>query len=277
MPELPEVRTVVADLKKQILNKTILDVDVFLPKLIKNASKDEFVSYLKNETIIDINALGKYIIIKLTHNKNLISHLRMTGKYFVYHNEPVRMKHDYVQFDLSDHITLFYNDSRQFGAFYLKDEKDLKSTALLNKLGKEPWDLDAEALYYAVRKKTVPIKTFLLDQSYILGIGNIYANEILFDVNLEPETKVNLIPLEKWEEILESTKRIFNKAIELRGSTINSYASVNGVKGGFQNLLKVHLRKNKECLKCKNKIESKMLNQRMTYYCPNCQKEKYEK
>ncbi|EIN15117.1 Foramidopyrimidine DNA glycosylase [Mycoplasmopsis agalactiae 14628] len=276
MPELPEVKTVVKALKSNVLNSTITNVIVKLDKLIKNATPSEFKNYLLNEKILDVHNVGKNIIYKLTNNKNLISHLRMTGKYFTGSNINNTRKHDYIIFELNNQIFLFYNDSRQFGTFHIKDDNELFSTKPLNKLGIEVDSIDPKNLYDLVRNKSIPIKSFLLDQSYILGIGNIYANEILFLSKISPWTKTNKIPYEKFVEILSNTKIILDKATELGGSTIVDFSGLNGAEGQFQNYLQVHMRTNLPCNKCSALIQQEFIAQRMTYYCPVCQKENYE-
>ncbi|VEU75277.1 DNA-formamidopyrimidine glycosylase [Mycoplasmopsis maculosa] len=279
MPELPEVRTVVKDLRPKLIGFKFVDVIVLKEKMLSNSSLEEFKLFLNNEKILNIKNIGKHIIFELSSDKFLISHLRMTGKYFSSTNSR-NTAHDYLIFKLKNDdnklIELFYNDYRQFGTFHIKTKMNLFTTKPLLNLGKEPDEINIEELYKKIRKKSIPIKTFLLDQSYILGIGNIYANEVLFDVMIDPETKTNLIPFDKFKEIILSAKNIMDLSTKLGGSTINDYSSLDGTKGNYQTLLKVHLRKNKECFRCKNIIESKFVNQRMTYYCSNCQKEKYE-
>lgn len=276
MPELPEVKTVVKALKSNILNSTITNVIVKLDKLIKNATPNEFKNYLLNEKILDVYNVGKNIIYKLSNNKNLVSHLRMTGKYFTDSSINKTRKHDYIIFELDNQMFLFYNDSRQFGTFHIKNDNDLFSSKPLDKLGKEVDKIDPKNLYESVRNKSIPIKSFLLDQSYILGIGNIYANEILFLSKISPWTKTNKIPYEKFKEILSNTKIILDKATELGGSTIVDFSGLNGAEGQFQNHLQVHMRTNMPCNKCNALIQQEFIAQRMTYYCPICQKENYE-
>ncbi|WP_027334821.1 DNA-formamidopyrimidine glycosylase [Mycoplasmopsis felifaucium] len=273
MPELPEVRTVTTQLVKLVKNTTVTNVEVFLPKLLKNCNIEQFKNYLVNEKILSVYNIGKYIIFKLSNDKNLISHLRMTGKYFNDKIEgKIRRNHDYVIFKLNNHTDLIYNDYRQFGAFYIKNTNELFITNPLNKLGKEPWDINTKELYDSVKNKNTNVKTLLLDQNYILGIGNIYANEILFEAKINPEAKCKDINYGDWLNIIEISKDILSNAIKHGGSTINSYSSVNGIVGNYQNFLKVHMKSGKKCIKCDNIISKKLINQRMTYYCPNCQK-----
>ncbi|QSF13695.1 bifunctional DNA-formamidopyrimidine glycosylase/DNA-(apurinic or apyrimidinic site) lyase [Mycoplasma sp. Mirounga ES2805-ORL] len=271
MPEMPEVITVVKDLKKLVVNKRIDKVFIRTPKLIKEVSINEFTSFLINETIIDIRNLGKHIIFYLTNDKYLLSHLRMTGKYFVYKSFRKPTIHDHLYFQLSDGSFIFYNDARQFGTFHIKTKETLYTTKPLNSLGQTPDKIDANTLYNKLKKKTIPIKLTLLDQSIVLGLGNIYVNEALFAAKIHPETPTNKVTIEELKRILIFSDQIMKKSVELGGSSIQSYSSVNGVRGGYQNHLKVHLRNNLPCFECNTKIERMYINKRSTYYCPKCQ------
>ncbi|MBZ4195476.1 DNA-formamidopyrimidine glycosylase [Mycoplasma sp. U97] len=276
MPELPEVKTVINCLKPKVINKTIISVDVKLDKLLKNCTSIEFKNYLAGERILDIYNVGKNIIFKLTNEKNFISHLRMSGKYFTDKKIGINRQHDHIFFKLNDGICLFYNDTRQFGSFHIKNSNDLLTTEPLNKLGKHVEDINVSEVYQKMINKNIPIKNFLLDQSYILGIGNIYANEILFASKLNPWTKCKNIPFDKFLEIIKNTKDIFHKATILGGSSISDFVSSDNNEGQYQNYLNVHMRNKKSCHLCDYKIDAQVLSQRMTYYCPNCQKENYE-
>lgn len=271
MPELPEVKTVVKDLNSEIKNLKIVDVKVNLEKMIKDVSISEFKNFLKNETIKEVENYGKHIIFKLTNNKNLLSHLRMTGKYFTSNKNRNNLKHDHVIFKL-DKKVLYYNDSRKFGTFHIKKDSDLLNTNPLNKVGKEPDKIDAKVLFKQTKNKTIPVKTFLLDQSYIAGLGNIYACEALYFAKIDPFRKVNSLKISELEEILKYSSKVMNKATELGGSSVDSYARLNGVSGGYQTHLKVYGKAGESCEVCKTKIKKEIINQRMTYFCPTCQK-----
>ena len=175
-------------------------------------------------------------------------------------------------FNLDNQENLIYNDTRKFGKMYLlKSEDDIHSP--LNKLGKEPWDKDLTVAYLKEKlKKKKAIKTLLLDQEIITGIGNIYADEILFLAGINPEEYgVNLTD-KKLADIIKYTKEILEKSISLGGTTIHSYAAVDGVSGRFQQELLVHGKAGELCPNCKNKIIKITVNGRGTYYCPHCQK-----
>ena len=271
MPELPEVETVKNGLKEKVRGRKILSCNVLWPGIIAYPNKDTFMKEIANQTILDLSRRGKFIIFHLD-NYALISHLRMEGKYFIKKENTKLTKHDHVVFNLDNQENLIYNDTRKFGKMYLlKSEDDIHSP--LNKLGKEPWDKDLTVAYLKEKlKKKKAIKTLLLDQEIITGIGNIYADEILFLAGINPEEYgVNLTD-KNLADIIKYTKEILEKSISLGGTTIHSYAAVDGVSGHFQQELLVHGKAGELCPNCKNKIIKITVNGRGTYYCPYCQK-----
>ncbi|VEU77857.1 DNA-formamidopyrimidine glycosylase [Mycoplasmopsis columbinasalis] len=273
MPEMPEVITVVRQLEQIVLNKTITKVEVFLDKLLKNSTIQQFELFVIGEKITSMSNVGKFILFELTNDKYIISHLRMTGKYATYHKMRPRMPHDYVVFTFSDNSTLYYNDARQFGTFHIKTKTELFTTEPLHKLGQIPAQTDPHWFFNKLAKKQVPIKSALLDQNLVLGIGNIYANEVLWELKIHPLTPCNQIAsFETAEQLLTVAQAIMDKATEEGGSSIQSYASLNGKKGNYQNFLKVHTRVNLPCYRCQNPIEKIYVQNRGTYFCSNCQK-----
>lgn len=269
MPELPEVETVKATLKQFLINEVIEDVDVYYDKIIQGDSH-EFVSLVKNQRILDIDRYGKYLIFKL-ENIAFISHLRMEGKYHIVDKgEPVS-KHTHVVFHLKDK-DLHYIDTRKFGRMQIASLDQYRYEEPIVRLGQEPFDIDELELYKLLHKSSLPIKTALLDQSIMAGIGNIYANEICFQMGIDPRTKANRLSKKRVKELKEVSIEILNHAIECGGTTIHSFDS-NGIHGRFQIDLNVHMKK--ECKVCHGDIKKIMLNQRGTYYCPNCQKRRY--
>ncbi len=270
MPELPEVETVKETLKKQILNQKILDVVVNYPNIIEKPSVEEFIKKIKNQTIIDIKRRGKWLLFEL-NDYYLLSHLRMEGKYYIKNFDDEVTKHQHVIFKFKD-FELRYNDTRKFGRMYLLDKKDAYNTKPLNELGYEPWDskLNSDYLKEKYKNKKLPIKTVLLDQSIIVGIGNIYADEVLYLSKINPYKKANTLTNEELNNIIKNTKVVLEKAIQLGGTTIKSYTSSEGVHGKFQNELLVHTKE--ECPNCHKKITKVKINGRGTYYCEDCQK-----
>lgn len=272
MPELPEVETVVNTLKTLVIGKEISGVDVYWDNIIANPDIDTFKEMIIGQKIVDVTRRGKYILFNLTQ-MTLVSHLRMEGKYFVYNEKTKKEKHDHVVIHFSDFGQMHYNDTRKFGKMYLYGEDE--ALKILANVGLEPWDnlLTATYLKKKAKNRSVSVKQFLLDQSIIAGIGNIYVNEILFLTKLHPATTVNKVTLNKFRQIIEVTQDVLAKAIDQGGTTIRSYTSSLGVTGLFQQSLKVHNLAGMPCSVCGTPIKKITVAQRGTYLCPNCQKE----
>jgi formamidopyrimidine-DNA glycosylase len=277
MPELPEVETVRKTLKQLVQGKTIRDVDIFYDKMIR-CENNYFINTVSGTTILDIKRIGKYLIFDLGEHY-LISHLRMEGKYFVKRLDEARNKHEHMIFYFSDGDTLRYHDTRKFGTFDLILKKDLFIDSPIVKLGPEPFDskMNIDYLYKKIHNKTIAIKSALLDQTIIAGLGNIYVNEVLFYAKISPTTPSNEITKKQCETLIEGSIEVLEKAILLGGTTIRSYTSSLGVTGRFQNDLMVHERLNENCKVCNTPIIKEKVNGRGTYYCPKCQKSKQKK
>ena len=273
MPELPEVETVRKALLLKLQNKKITNITILHNNVFNKNDIEEVKQKIKNQTINDIKRRGKWLVFELD-NYYLLSHLRMEGKY-LYRNKNQKVeKHELVIFNINNEFELRYKDVRKFGKMELV-EKDKLNESSLKKLGYEPWDKNLTSTYLKekYKNKNIPIKTLLLDQSIIVGIGNIYANEILFLSKINPHTKGKDLTEKNLKDIIENTKKVLEKAIEEGGTTIRSYTSEEGVTGLFQNDLNVHMKENKPCPVCKTKITKEKIGGRNSYYCNNCQKE----
>lgn len=267
MPELPEVETVKTVLKNRILGLTIRDIDIYYDKMMDEDTK----SALLGQTILDITRHGKYICFQL-NDFVLISHLRMEGRYFFKSEDEPLLKHEHIVFHLSDGLSLRYHDTRKFGTFDLRTHDNYLMTKPLNQLGKEPFEIDPKAFYQTLKQKHISIKTALLDQTLIAGIGNIYADEILAKVSINPHRYTNEISLKEAKSIVQAAIEILNAAILSGGTTIRSYVSQLGVTGRFQLKLKVHQREAEACDTCGTPIVRTVINGRSSFYCKNCQK-----
>lgn len=269
MPELPEVETVKNSLKNYVLNRKILKVDVSYKGIINYPSVKEFIEKITNQTILDVKRRGKYLVFVL-EDYNLISHLKMEGKYFIKDKYEIT-KHDHVIFTLDNNKYLIYNDTRKFGKMYLIN-KEYDNNSPLNILGLEPWDKELTISYLKDKlNRNIAIKTLLLDQTIIVGIGNIYADEILFLSKINPLRKGYTLTNLELENIIKYTKEVLEKAISQGGTTIRTYSSVNGIHGLFQQELLVH-GKTSNCPNCQEQILKIRVGGRGTYYCNNCQK-----
>ncbi len=269
MPELPEVRTVAVILKKELLNKKITNIKVIYPKIIAPNSID--INLLINKKLIDVKTKGKYLL--FDYDKYiLLSHLRMEGKYFIKDiNSPIE-KHEHIIFTFNDNISLRYHDTRKFGRMELIKKEDLINNKQLSKLALEPFDIDVNLLYQKIKNKQVTIKTILLDQTIINGLGNIYANEVLYDAQINPFKLGINITLKETRKIVDSAIKILNLAILNKGTTIRSYMGSLNTKGNYQKYLKVHMKDKEKCVKCNCNIMKVKINGRSTYYCKKCQK-----
>lgn len=273
VPELPEVETVKEVLKSKVLNKKIAKVNIYYSKIIEYPTSDEFIKELIGETINDLKRRGKWIIFELDHYA-LLSHLRMEGKYnYKNVNAPLN-KHEHVEFVFTDNTALRYQDTRKFGRMYLYPKDEVYEKEPLNELGLEPWDknLTSDYLKEKYKSKHKEIKAILLDQSIIVGIGNIYADEILFLSRINPYKKASELNDQELNAIIKNTKKVLEEAIKKGGTTIRTYTSSEGVHGLFQQELNVHQREDEPCKVCQTKIVKVKIGGRGTYYCPNCQK-----
>lgn len=273
MPELPEVETVKEALKRKILNRKIVDVNVLYNNIIEYPKVTSFKEEILNETINDIKRRGKWLVFVLD-NYYLLSHLRMEGKYNIRGKDEEITKHEHVIFYLDDNTSLRYNDTRKFGRMYLIKKEDFLTCKPIKDLGLEPFsnELTKEYLKEKYKKLNKPIKTVILDQSIIVGIGNIYADEILFLSRINPLTLASELDDNDLDNIIKYTKEVLSSAIKSGGTTIRSYTSEEGVHGRFQQNLLVHTKE--VCPVCNNKIEKIKVGSRGTYYCSNCQKKR---
>jgi len=306
MPELPEVTTTVNGLKRTIkglyFTDVWTDIDRNNPiKQFKNTIKDrpffkKFKKEIKGTKINKIERRAKNILIHLSNNKTILIHLKMTGHIIVGHynfNKKInkwtpdkaerKELHDpynrfvHVVFSLSNGLSMVFCDSRKFGKITLIDTKTANETIHLNHLGPEP--LSEKFVFDNFKKQILSkpnknIKTVLMDQTLIVGIGNIYSDEMLWMSNIHPESKPSKIPTKYFKSLFESMKNVLNKGIDFGGDSMSDYRDVDGKRGNFQNHHNVY-RKNKEkCGKrgCKGDIIRKVLDGRSAHFCNNHQK-----
>ncbi len=272
MPELPEVETVKRTLNNLVKGKTIERVEVNYAPLVKG-DLTAFKNTLSNVPIQAIERKGKFLLFDLGNNY-LLSHLRMEGKYFIKPAEKPIDKHEHVIFYLADGDTLRYHDVRKFGTMEIKDKRTAFNTPPLSLLGSEPIAPSFEPiqLYKTLKQKKKAVKTALLDQRVISGLGNIYVDETLFCANIHPEKRTYKITKKEAHTLAVCAKNVLQKAVDLGGSSIRSYTNSLGISGRFQNELKVHLKKGEPCETCNTLITKIKVNGRGTYFCKTCQK-----
>ncbi len=271
MPELPEVETIKNTLLPLIKETTIRDIEILNDKTIIGDSK-EFINSLKGQTFIDISRIGKFLIFHLSNDLIIISHLRMEGKYFFYDSKDEVGKHAKVIFYLSNNKLFVYDDMRSFGFLKLSNKDIYLKDKLISDIAKEPKDIDPNELYIKSRNSNIAIKTFLLDQKNIAGLGNIYTDETLYASGVHPLTKAKYLTLKEFEDIVRNATEILETAIRLGGSTIKSYHPSQGVDGRFQTVINVYDKKDTTCKKCGHLIRKIKVNGRGSSFCPHCQK-----
>ncbi len=274
MPELPEVETVRKVLEKWVIDKTITDVEFFYNGVLDGINKTSFINNIKNQKIKAVDRKGKFLLFKLS-DYILISHLRMEGKYYLVKEnvtDPKINKHKIISFTLDDGNKLIYHDVRKFGKMKLIKYEEESTDKSLSKLGEEPFSINEEELYKKIKSSKRKIKTLLLDQAIIAGLGNIYVDEVLFFSNIHPNREGESISKKENKKIIEHSIKVLNRAIELGGSSVYSYHFAGSVSGKFQNELQVYGRKDLECFKCGSKIAKTKIGGRGTHFCPRCQK-----
>lgn len=268
MPELPEVETVLRTLERNIKDCRITGVHVLYPKMT-GMPADAFAEALCGQSFRRFARRGKYLLFYLD-DVLLVSHLRMEGKYSIESPDAPLTRHMHVLFDLEDGRQLRYRDTRKFGRMELLPyDTDLTH---FHDLGPEPFDeaFSPQYVYACAKKRKVPLKTLLLDQSFAAGIGNIYADEILASCGLRPGRCCQRITHGDAENIAAAAKRILRDAIRAGGTTVRSYTDAEGISGRFQLQCLVHAQKT--CGICGNAVKIKRIGGRSSYYCPHCQK-----
>ncbi|MEW4368956.1 DNA-formamidopyrimidine glycosylase [Paenibacillus kandeliae] len=273
MPELPEVETVRRTLNTLIPGKQIERVTVSLPRIVQRPDDpQQFALELQGHTIETVERRGKFLRI-IMDGLVMVSHLRMEGRYGVYRQDEPVEKHTHVIFHFTDGTELRYKDVRQFGTMHLfKTGEDMESKPLMQ-LGKEPLDptFTTEQFIQIIGKRKTMIKPVLLNQAYVVGIGNIYVDEALFRAGIHPETIAGNLNEEQLIRLHEAIVSTLNDAVAAGGSSIKSYVNGQGEMGMFQHSLRIYGRKAQPCHECGTLIEKTVVGGRGTHYCPVCQ------
>ncbi len=287
MPELPEVEIVRKSLSKKITQKSVKKV-IIRNRNLRFKIPASFKSYLENKKVIKVGRFSKYIIIQFREGDFCLIHLGMSGTIHIiknknnskltntsfYHSPFLPQKHNHVEL-LFDKFRVIYNDPRRFGFFQLiKNQDDLKKKFQF--LGPEPFSKSFNYIYVVnfLKEKNKNIKSFLLDQKFVSGIGNIYASEILFASKINPFKKAKHLNMSDCKKIIFYSKKILLKAIIKGGSTIRDFKDISGVEGGFQKEFKVYQQEGVICKRqgCNGVIKKKILSNRSTFFCVSCQK-----
>jgi formamidopyrimidine-DNA glycosylase len=305
MPELPEVHTVVHELKRKIRNRRISFVDILLPKIIFLGPKtipnirsrdlkavSVFQRRLKGKKIIDVSRRAKIILIYFSGKEVLLIHLKMTGQLIFlpkkeeqkkvrllnikdYPKTTLPAKWTHAIFRFTDGSKLFFNDMRQFGYLRLIEEKELDEVTELKNFGPEPLSKNFTfGLFKEIidKRPKALIKIFLMDQRSISGIGNIYSDEILYYAKILPQRTSATLKRQELKRLYEGTIKILKQAITSKGSSVGDFVRPSGEWGAYGSLHKVYGRKGEKCKACKTVIQSVFINGRTASFCPKCQK-----
>lgn len=276
MPELPEVETVRRTLEQLVLQKEIKSVTVTWPKIIKKPDEvEQFKDALVGQVLEKISRRGKFLILYTT-DYALVSHLRMEGRYGLFQPNEEKDKHTHVVFHFTDGTELRYRDVRKFGTMHLFKKGEEFSQLPLSQLGPEPFsdEFTVERMKELLSKTNRSIKTVLLDQKLVVGLGNIYVDEALFRSGIHPERSANSLTKKEITKLHEEIIQTLKEAVEKGGSTIRSYVNSQGQIGLFQLELYVYGRKGEQCKTCSTELERIVVGGRGTVFCPKCQKNK---
>jgi len=270
VPELPEVETIVRELRRKTKGQKIRDVKIKSQKIIAPQSSQYFRKNLLDQKIVDVNRRGKLIMIGLPKERFLLIHLKLTGQ-LVFNQKP--HKHTHVIFQIGRQ-TLNYNDLRKFGFLLITDKNGLGDILTKRfKFGPEPFGRDFTLAYlvrnFAVRR--APIKVLLLDQTILAGLGNIYVDESLFRAGIHPKRRASSLTNKELQNLYQSIKEVLKQAIAAGGSSSQNYVRTSGQPGKFHNLHNVYRRHGQPCLVCGSEIKRTVVAGRGTHFCPRCQ------
>jgi len=276
MPELPEVEHVVRALRRSVNGRRILATEVRLAKLIAPTSPAVFNRKLKNARIESINRRGKYILIELDSDRVLAVHLRMTGKFVVLTPDDPLPPHAHAIFYLDDERRLVFRDQRQFGVMKLVSRSQVLETKGIKELAPEPFSEDFSVAYlketFARSRRT--LKTLLLDQTRVLGLGNIYAAEALFRAGINPFKVASELSARRVVRLHQSIRDVLRAAVSGNSSRRIDLENPNGFSYGeaFGKTWQVYEREGELCFKCGTRIRRLTHGGRSTYWCPRCQR-----
>ena len=276
MPELPEVEHVVRALRRAVLGRQIVSVEIRLAKLIAPTSSSIFNRKLKNARIESIGRRGKYILIELDSNRVLAVHLRMTGQFRVLTPDDSLPPHAHAIFYLDDERRLVFRDQRQFGVMKLVARSQLSKTKGIKELAPEPFSDDFSVAYlketFARSRRT--LKTVLLDQTRVLGLGNIYAAEALFRARINPFKIASELSSRRAERLHQAIRDVLRAAVSGNSTRRINLENPNGFSYGeaFGKVWQVYEREGEPCFKCGTRIRRLTHAGRSTYWCPKCQR-----
>lgn len=276
MPELPEVELVARSLDKLVANRTIAVAELLRARLAPSASPEDFAEKLKNSKINLVHRRGKHVLFDLDSGQTLITHLRMSGRFMLLPPDRELPKYAHAVFYFDTGARLVFQDQRHFGMMKIVRTENLSETKEIVKLAPEPFSDEFSPAYFRARLKTSKksLKEFLLDQTKVTGLGNIYAAEAMFLAQVNPLTAANKVSAKKANVLHEKILEVLNESIA-HGSTLNvDPENIDGsyYGGGYELAWRVYDRENNSCAVCETAISRLKQAGRSTYFCPKCQK-----
>ncbi|OQA41480.1 MAG: Formamidopyrimidine-DNA glycosylase [Chloroflexi bacterium ADurb.Bin325] len=272
MPELPEVETVVRELRPQLVGRQFADASIDWPRTLATPDPTELADRLAGRRVVEVGRRGKYILILLDSGDTLIVHLRMTGHLTVVSQADPAGQNGHVRarFDLADGDRLVFTDMRKFGRIWLVSD----ASTVIGKLGPEPlgWDFTPEELAARLRGRRTAIKALLLDQTVVAGVGNIYADEALFRAGIHPLRNGASLTDDEVAALHAALRAVLNESIDKNGTLLRDYRTPYGTEGAFYQQLRVYQRTGQPCPRCGAPIERIRVTQRSTHFCPRCQR-----
>ena len=272
VPELPEVETIRRGLQPHLVGRVIEAVVVRETRL-RWPVPDRLTTVLVGRRVDGIERRGKYLLIAVGDDRLLI-HLGMSGRLWVLPAETAPVKHDHLDLKLSGGVLVRFHDPRRFGCVLLIPKTAVERHPLLSSLGPEPFDagFSGAYLYRRSRGRRVPIKSFLMDHHTVVGVGNIYASEVLFRARLRPGTAAGRISRPAYERLCRAVRETLSEAIAQGGTTVRDFAGAHGEAGYFQQTLMVYGRAGAPCRICASAVRQRVIGQRSSFFCPICQR-----
>ena len=272
MPELPEVETIVRNLSSKLKGLEISSVRIIYPPVLRN-KKPSLINDLKGRKVVDVRRRGKMLLINFERNLSLLIHLKMTGQLLFYPGGKPWDKHTHFILSFKDEKNeLRFRDVRKFGFISCLRNLDISYADELKNLGPEPLEIDFSLFKKLFQGRKARLKSLLLNQNFIAGIGNIYADEILFQAKLHPLTPASHLGDDDLRRLLKAMRGVLRKAIIHKGSSIRSFTNAEGKRGKFQNYHQVYGRESQSCFICRENIKRIRLGGRSSFFCPRCQK-----
>jgi len=270
MPELPEVETIARGLHHKIVGKTIERVDILLPKMAVAPPGIDFANVLRGDIVVGVSRRGKYAILSLKSGYSLVTSLRMTGRLIVQTAAAEPVPYTKIALHFDDGSRLNFADVRQFGRMRLVGAQEAWDRGL----GPEPLSgaFTPKGFIGMLAERRTPVKVLLLDQRRIAGIGNIYACEALWEARIRPSTPANALSAPAIRRLHHAIVDVLTRAIEMRGTSVDDYVDADGLRGGFQNVLRVYGRAGRACERCGKPLVRTVLGQRGTWWCAKCQR-----